>query len=75
MLEQPTTSSQSVNTAATVNAILAAHPAAVAVFNAFGIDACCGGDASLSEAAHRDGANLDALVAALDAVILRQEAP
>jgi regulator of cell morphogenesis and NO signaling len=63
-----------VNTAATVNEIIASHPAAVAVFNEFGIDACCGGDASLEEAARRDGASVDALLAALDTLISRSEA-
>ena len=73
MIEKPTTS-PGVNKAATVNEVIAALPAAVAVFNAFGVDACCGGDASLSEAARRDGAGVDALLAALDALILRAEA-
>jgi regulator of cell morphogenesis and NO signaling len=63
--------SPSINTAATINEILAEHPAAVSVFNALGIDACCGGDASLDEAARRDGASLEALIAALDSLILR----
>lgn len=51
---------------ATVNEILAQCPAAVSVFNAFGIDACCGGDAPLDEAARRDGVDLNTLVAALE---------
>jgi regulator of cell morphogenesis and NO signaling len=72
MVEHPITT-QSLNADATVNEILTAHPAAVAVFNSFGIDACCGGDASLSEAARRDGANVDALRAALDELIVRGE--
>ena len=63
--------SLTIDTAATVNEILAKHPAAVSAFNTFGIDACCGGDASVSEAARRDGADLDALIAALDAIIDR----
>ena len=58
-----------IDTAATVNDILVEHPATVAVFNTFGIDACCGGDATLLEAAHRDGADLRALIAALDTII------
>ena len=62
---------QAVDTAATVNEILAQHPGAVSTFNTFGIDACCGGNASLDEAARRDGADLAALIAALDAVIDR----
>jgi iron-sulfur cluster repair protein YtfE (RIC family) len=60
MTIEQSSSSTRINTAATVNEILAEHPAAVSVFNALGIDACCGGDASLSEAARRDGASLDA---------------
>ena len=58
-----------IDTAATVNEILAQHPAAVSAFNTFGIDACCGGDASLAEAARRDGADLGALIAALARII------
>lgn len=60
---------QPIDTAVTVNEILVQHPTAVSVFNAFGIDACCGGDATLEAAARRDGANIDALLAALDALL------
>lgn len=60
---------QSVDPTATVNEIIVRYPAAVSVFNEFGIDACCGGDASLHEAARRDGANLEQLIAALDTII------
>jgi len=55
----------------TVNEIIEKHPTTVAAFNALGVDACCGGDASLTEAAKRDGVDLDALIAALDALITR----
>ena len=41
----------------TVNEAIRRFPATVAVFNAFGIDACCGGAAMLAEAAVRDGAD------------------
>jgi len=51
----------------TVNEIIARSPATVAVFNAWGIDACCGGAVPLAEAAERDGADLDGLLAALRA--------
>ena len=54
---------------ATVNEILVTFPSTVSVFNQFGIDACCGGAASLSEAARRDGADADRLIEALDAII------
>jgi regulator of cell morphogenesis and NO signaling len=48
-----------------INEILQRHPEAVGVFNAFGIDSCCGGGASLCEAAYRDGADPQALLQAL----------
>ena len=55
-----------------VNEVIRTHPATVAVFNRFGIDACCGGAAPIGEAAVRDGADPNALVAALNEV-LREE--
>ena len=63
------TSRRSVDPTATVNEIIVKYPAAVSVFNEFGIDACCGGDAGLDEAARRDGANIEKLIAALDTII------
>ena len=65
------TSNPTRDAAVTVNEILLKYPSAVSVFNDLGIDACCGGDASLVEAARRDGADLGALIAALDAIIDR----
>jgi iron-sulfur cluster repair protein YtfE (RIC family) len=55
-----------IDRSATVNEILVQYPATVAVFNSFGIDACCGGDAELAEAAQRDGVNVTQLIAALE---------
>ena len=49
----------------TVNDVIARHPETVAIFNACGIDACCGGAVPIEEAARRDGAEPDALLAAL----------
>jgi iron-sulfur cluster repair protein YtfE (RIC family) len=49
----------------TVNEAIRRFPATVAVFNAFGIDACCGGAAPLAEAAVRDGADPNALLEAV----------
>jgi regulator of cell morphogenesis and NO signaling len=48
-----------------VNEIIRLHPATVAVFNRFGIDACCGGAATLAVAAERDGADPGAVRAAV----------
>jgi len=49
----------------TVDETIRRFPATVEVFNAFGIDACCGGAASLAQAAARDGAEPGALLQAV----------
>lgn len=49
----------------TVNDTLRIFPATVAVFNEFGIDACCGGAATLAAAAQRDEVHLAELIEAL----------
>jgi len=49
----------------TVNETIQRHPASVAVFNELGIDACCGGGATLAEAAAREGISLPELLKAL----------
>jgi len=53
-----------------VNEIITRFPGTIAVFNRFGIDACCGGWASVDEAAGRDGADREALIEALCAAIV-----
>ena len=53
----------------TVNDAIRLHPATVAVFNDYGIDACCGGAVPIREAAGRDGADPDALIEALAAAV------
>ncbi|HUF51281.1 MAG TPA: DUF542 domain-containing protein [Longimicrobiales bacterium] len=52
-----------------VNEVIRRYPASVAVFARFGIDACCGGAMPVAEAAVRHGADVAALVAALQRVI------
>ncbi len=58
----------------TVNEAVRRWPATVAVFNRFGIDACCGGAAPIREAAVRDGAPPDEVLRALVEVIARRTA-
>jgi regulator of cell morphogenesis and NO signaling len=53
----------------TINDLLLRYPATVEVFNRFGIDACCGGDATVAEGAERDGATLDDLLRALEEAV------
>ena len=50
---------------ATVNETMARWPATMAVFNRCGVDSCCGGGASVEDAARRDGVDARALCAAL----------
>ena len=49
----------------TVNDVLLARPEAVRVFNALGIDACCGGGLSLRDAAHEASVSEAVLLFAL----------
>ena len=62
-----TSQSPAIDPAGTINEAMARYPATMAVFNQFGIDICCGSGALVRDAANRDGANLDALLAALRA--------
>jgi regulator of cell morphogenesis and NO signaling len=59
----PTTTE--VNEFLTVNETIARSPRTIAVFNQFGIDACCGGAATVRDAAARDGVALLPLMQAL----------
>ena len=57
----------------TLDDITNAHPTTIEVFNRFGIDICCGGDARLADAAARDGVDLDTLVRELEAAVTAAE--
>ena len=61
-------SAAAIDMGTTVNEVIRMYPESVSVFNQLGIDACCGGDASIAEAARRDGVDLGLLLARLDAV-------
>lgn len=54
----------------TVNELMARHPETVAVFNQFGMDTCCGSGVVITDAAHRDGVNLEQLLEALAAAMV-----
>ena len=54
---------------ATVNDIIAQHPASIAVLNQFGVDSCCGGGETLRAAAQHSGVDLDALIAELQRAV------
>ena len=57
--------------ALTINEVLARHPHTAVVFNAFGIDTCCGGGRSLAEAAQDDGVKVEVLLSALRDAVAR----
>jgi iron-sulfur cluster repair protein YtfE (RIC family) len=49
----------------TVNAMIARHPRTIVVFNEYGIDSCCGGDATIADAARELGMAPEVLLRAL----------
>lgn len=49
-----------------VNDAIRLYPETVGVFTDFGIDSCCGGAATIEEAAKRDGADLDSMLRMLN---------
>ena len=51
----------------TVRETIARYPETKAVFAQFGVDTCCGSGVPIVDAAHRDGADLEALLTALRA--------
>lgn len=61
-----------IDKASIVDELTARYPDTIAVFNRFGIDSCCGGGVPIAEAASRDGADFDALLAALRAAVERR---
>jgi regulator of cell morphogenesis and NO signaling len=48
-----------------VNEVMKRYPATMEIFNRFGIDTCCGANASVTEAARRDGVDVEALLEAI----------
>lgn len=60
------------DSALTINEIVARFPETVPVFNRFGMDTCCGGGVRVDEAAARDGLDANAVMAALRDVVDRR---
>ena len=60
------TEGQKVTKELVVNDCIKLYPNTIGVFTEFNIDSCCGGAVSIEEAARRDGAELDALMTALN---------
>jgi iron-sulfur cluster repair protein YtfE (RIC family) len=69
MKQQAITPSDSIEASWTVNEVIRIFPDTVTVFNAFGVDSCCGGAASLEEAALDAGADRSELISALRAAV------
>lgn len=56
-------------TTQTVRDIASENPAAVRVFEKYGIEFCCGGDVPLAEACAAKGVNVDEVIASLDVAV------
>lgn len=54
-----------IDPAVTVRETMTRHPRTRDVFSRFGVDTCCGSGIPILDAAHRDGADLEGLLAAL----------
>ena len=54
----------------TVNELVRLQPQTLGLFKMYGIDACCGGGAKISDAAVRHGIEADTLLKELHAVIV-----
>jgi iron-sulfur cluster repair protein YtfE (RIC family) len=54
-----------IDPAVTVRETMARLPQTKDVFSRFGVDTCCGSGIPILDAAHRDGADLEGLLAAL----------
>jgi iron-sulfur cluster repair protein YtfE (RIC family) len=65
MEEQEMSNDTEIDPTMTVKETMALYPNTRNVFNHFGVDTCCGSGVPIVDAAHRDGAELTVLLAAL----------
>lgn len=68
----PTT--QFVDASMTVNDVIQLWPQTLPVFNAHGIDSCCGGSKTIGTVAERHGLELAALLEELTAIVREESA-
>ena len=59
----------------TLNDVMRRHPASVRVFNAFGLDTCCGGARTLGDALSDAGVDAETILFAIESVVQHDEAP
>jgi iron-sulfur cluster repair protein YtfE (RIC family) len=64
-ISHDTLSETAIDPAATVRETMTRLPQTKDVFSRFGVDTCCGSGVPIVDAAHRDGADLEGLLAAL----------
>jgi iron-sulfur cluster repair protein YtfE (RIC family) len=62
----------SIDPTISVNELLRRCPSVLPALNALGIDSCCGGAESLTDAARRAGISLEALVAGIGPLVQRR---
>ena len=55
----------SIDADSVINDVISRYPATISVFNYFGIDACCGGNATIREAAMNDFVDPEVVVESL----------
>lgn len=58
-----------IDRAMTITDIVARHPETADVFHRFGLDTCCGGGVSVSDAAQRHGLDVERLLEAVRDVL------
>lgn len=64
-----TTAAIELNCSQRIKEIISTYPATAAVFSRYGLDACCGGGLSVSDAARAHGLDADHLCDALNAAV------
>ena len=64
----------SIDLTSTVNEVVQRYPATLGIFNALGIDSCCGGALPLTTVAQRHNIPLDVLRTALERTIAKSDA-